>query len=281
MTNKPIITKYGCDPVDFKRYSTADIRERFLLKSLFLKNEVILTYFQPDRMIFGGIMPCDGKLAIPSSNLTGTDFFLQRREAGVINIGGPGIVTVDGKDFALARLDGIYIGAGSKDVVFASESASDPAKFYIASCPAHAAKPSVMVSVAGTEKTELGSKADCNQRTISKYIHPAGISSCQLVMGMTRLQEGSIWNTMPCHTHDRRMEVYMYFDMKPGVNVFHLMGQPDETRHIVVRNEQAVISPSWSIHSGAGTSNYCFIWAMCGENQVFTDMDAVDSNKIA
>ena len=281
MTNNPITTKYGCDPVDFKRYNTSDIREHFLVESIFRKDEVALVCFQPDRMLFGGIMPCDNCLSIPATNLTGTDFFLQRREAGIINIGGAGTVTVDGRDFIIAHLDGIYIGAGAKKVEFSSSSSYDPAKFYMASCPAHAAKPVSIIPFADTNKTDLGSKVDCNQRTIAKYIHPAGISSCQLVMGMTRLQEGSVWNTMPCHTHDRRMEVYLYFDMKPETNIFHLMGQPEETRHIVVRNEQAVISPSWSIHSGAGTANYCFIWAMCGENQTFSDMDAVDNNKIA
>ncbi|MGV8982026.1 5-dehydro-4-deoxy-D-glucuronate isomerase, partial [Clostridium sp.] len=203
------------------------------------------------------------------------DYFLQRRELGVINIGGAGIVTLDGKKYDLGARDGLYVGQGIKEITFESIDAKIPAKFYVNSATAHTSYPTVKIGLADAKKVKAGSDEECNKRVINQYVHPAVCKSCQLVMGMTILEPGSVWNTMPCHTHDRRMEVYLYFDMDADNIVFHLMGTPDETRHIVMKNEQAVISPSWSIHSGVGTKNYTFIWGMVGENQEFTDMDAV------
>jgi 4-deoxy-L-threo-5-hexosulose-uronate ketol-isomerase len=208
------------------------------------------------------------------------DFFLQRREMGIINIGGDGTVTADGKEYQVKTHDCIYIGMGVKELKFSSADRNNAAKFYFNSTPAHKSYPIEISAIDKAVATKLGSKNECNERTIYKFIHPDGIKSCQLVMGMTMLESGSVWNTMPCHTHDRRMEVYLYFNLGNDGLVFHMMGEPEETRHIVVRNEEAVISPSWSIHSGVGTKNYTFIWGMAGENQAFSDMDAVDIGRL-
>lgn len=271
--------RYATHPKDVKHYDTAKLREEFLIDGLFKPGEVKLVYSHNDRMIAGSVCPLRPTLLTAGEELR-AQYFLDRREMGVINIGGKGTVTVDGKVYELNCRDGLYIGMGSKEIVFSSNDSDEPAKFYINSAPAHHSYPTTKIDIAMAEPQRLGSQEECNARTIYKYIHPQGVKSCQLVMGMTILEPGSVWNTMPCHTHDRRMEVYLYFDIKPDAMVFHYMGEPTETRHIVVRNEQAVISPSWSIHSGGGTRNYTFIWGMVGENQVFSDMDAVSMNDI-
>jgi 4-deoxy-L-threo-5-hexosulose-uronate ketol-isomerase len=234
-----------------------------------------MTYSHIDRIIVAGITPSDKPLSLEGSKELGCSYFLERREMGIINIGGAGIVTLDGEKYELNNSDGLYVGMGVKEVSFESLDAAKPAKFYMNSGTAHKTYPTVKIGLDKANKVKAGSDAECNKRTINQYVHPAVCESCQLVMGMTILEPGSIWNTMPCHTHERRMEVYMYFNMDEDSVVFHLMGKPDETRHIVMRNEQAVISPSWSIHSGVGTKNYTFIWGMVGENQTFTDMDVV------
>ena len=266
--------RYANHPQDVKLYDSERLREQFLIKELFVKDEIKLVYSHVDRMITGGAQPLR-PLTLQASKEIGATYFLERRELGIINIGGSGTVTVNGEPFVLDSKEGLYIGMGVKEVIFASSDLQNPAKFYLNSAPAHKAYPTVKVGLDKARKLQLGSIAEANQRTINQYIHPDVLRSCQLVMGMTVLEQGSVWNTMPCHTHERRMEVYLYFNMTDNDLVFHYMGEPQETRHIVVRNEQAVISPSWSIHSGVGTRNYTFIWGMVGENQTFTDMDAV------
>ncbi|MDX1735970.1 MAG: 5-dehydro-4-deoxy-D-glucuronate isomerase, partial [Halioglobus sp.] len=226
-------------------------------------------------IIAGGIMPVASKVGLEAGKEMGVDYFFERREAGVINVGGKGVITLDGECFELDKRDGLYIGMGVRDITFESADAAEPARFYFNSAPAHQAYPHTHIAISQANPVHLGAEETSNKRTIYQYVHPEVCASCQLVMGLTMLEPGSIWNTMPCHTHERRMEVYFYFDLDDDARVFHFMGQPDETRHLVVANEQAVISPSWSIHSGAGTSNYTFIWGMVGENQTFDDMDHV------
>lgn len=267
--------RYAVHPEHAEAMDTESLREHFLIQGLFLPDQLKLVYSYNDRLIVGGACPHSPLTLEIDRKIIGSDFLLQRREMGVINVGGPGRVTVDGKSFAIASKDGIYIGMGSKEVIFASDKTANPARFYFNSAPAHAAHPTVVAKFTEAEPVQLGALSTSNQRTIRKYIHPNGIRSCQLVMGMTTLETGSVWNTMPTHTHERRMEAYFYFEMDEDQVVFHLMGSPGETRHIVLRNEEAVLSPSWSIHSGTGTSNYTFIWGMCGENQLFDDMDHV------
>lgn len=266
-------------PEDFKHYTTEKIKREFLIQNLFVPGEIKLVYTHFDRMIVGGVCP-NKPIALKGNKELGTDLFLERRELGVINVGSRGSVSVDGKDFALDTKDGLYVGMGSKEVVFSSDDGSHPAHFYILSSPAHQAYQTQKIEIGNVEPNPLGTPGESSVRTIYKYIHPEGVKSCQLCMGMTILEPNSIWNSMPCHTHARRMEVYFYFNLPADAVVFHLMGEPGETRHIVVRNEEAVISPDWSIHAGAGTSNYIFIWGMIGENQTFTDMDAVDMGEL-
>lgn len=268
--------RYASNPNDVKNYDTKRLREEFLIQGLFAHDEIKMIYSHVDRIITGSACPVNKVLKLDSSDELRSDYFLERREMGIINIGGKGTVTVDGKDYILDNRFGIYIGRGSKEISFSSDSSESPAKFYFNSAPAHTTYPIEVIDPNTCFKQDLGTQEECNIRTIRRYIHPDGAKSCQLVMGMTELKSGSVWNTMPCHTHDRRMEVYLYFDMKPNSIVFHYMGQPDETRHIVMKNEEAVISPSWSIHAGSGTQAYTFIWGMVGENQVFGDMDAVN-----
>lgn len=261
-------------PKDVKHYTTDRLREEFLISDLFKTDEIKTVYSHIDRIITGSVVPVN-PIALTAGEEIRAEYFLQRREIGIINIGGKGSVTVDGTVYELEYKDGIYIGMGAKDVVFASLEESKPAKFYFNSAPAHMTYPTVHIKPENCIQVELGSLEQSNHRVITKYILPGQVESCQLVMGMTSLKPGSVWNTMPCHTHDRRMEVYLYFEMPEDALVFHYMGEPTETRHIVMRNEQAVISPSWSIHSGSGTRNYTFIWGMVGENQDFDDMDGV------
>lgn len=267
--------RYANHPDDSRYYTTEELRKNYLIEKLFVENEAALVYSHIDRIIAGGIMPVGEKIKLSVGKELGVSYFFERREAGIINIGGKGKVIIDGNEFILDNADGLYIGMGSKDVTFESENTNSPAKFYFNSSPAHKAFPTRMITLEQAKKVRLGEKENLNVRTINQYVHPDVCESCQLVMGMTILDPGNVWNTMPAHTHERRMEVYMYFNMDEGARVFHLMGQPQETRHIVMANEQAVISPSWSIHSGVGTSNYTFIWGMCGENIEFTDMDHI------
>ncbi len=272
--------RYNNHPEDSKTYDTKTLRERYLIEKVFVADEIEFTYSHHDRIIAGGVFPVEKKLSLPVTKDLGTDFFLERREMGAINIGGAGNITIDGKTYEMAPKDGIYIGCGAKEVTFGSLDSNNPAKFYINSAPSVKNYPIVHIPFSKANPVKWGSPKTLNQRTIYQYVHPAVCESSQLVMGMTILSEGSAWNTMPCHTHDRRMEVYFYFNMALDTRVFHFMGEKDETRHLVIQNEQAVISPSWSIHTGVGTSDYTFIWGMCGENKTFDDMDFVKMSEL-
>ena len=254
-------------------FDTEQLRSNFLIESIFQKNEISLSYTHYDRVILGGVMPTSSEITLPTYDNLKSDYFLERREIGIINVGGDGEISVDGTSFSLSKLDALYIGKNSKSVIFKSVSVESPAQFFLLSAPAHHEYPTRKMSKEEASPVSLGTVETANERTIYKYIHRDGIKSCQVVMGLTVLKTGSVWNTMPAHIHDRRMEAYLYFDVNPEHRVFHLMGQPQNTRHIVVANHQAVLSPPWSIHSGAGTTNYSFIWGMAGENMDFTDMD--------
>ena len=278
--------RYANHPDDSKNYDTKTLREKYLIEKLFEGDEILLTYSHQDRIIAGGAMPVKKTLSLGTFKELATAYFLERREMGVINIGGAGVITLDGKKYEIGTKEGIYIGMGTKQVEFSSVDGKNPAKFYINSSPAHKAYPTVKIvkPVEGKNPPEgtkycvqrhLGTVEGINKRTINQFIIGDVCESCQLAMGMTELVEGSAWNTLPSHTHERRMEVYMYFEVPEDQAVIHLMGKPDETRHIIMHNEQAVISPSWSIHSGVGTHNYTFIWGMCGENQAYDDMDNI------
>jgi 4-deoxy-L-threo-5-hexosulose-uronate ketol-isomerase len=268
--------RYPPHPDDFKTFTTEQLRQNFLIEQLFVPGEIQLVYSHVDRVITGGACPSSNPLALVGDPKTlGAAYFLERREMGVVNVAGPGKITVDGTVYPMQKLDGLYIGRGAKEVCFESSDPKQPAHFYFSSTPAHQTYPTTAIPISAATPAHLGDLAHSNERTIYKYIHPDGAKSCQLVMGVTLLDPNNMWNTMPVHTHMRRMEVYFYFDIAENNVVFHLMGEPDETRHIIIHNEQAVISPSWSIHSGVGTGNYAFIWAMAGENQTFSDMDPV------
>lgn len=262
----------------FRTLDTAGLRREFLVERLFAPDKIVLTYSHMDRIIVGGVMPVARRILAFDADFArqiGAEYFLARRELGLINIGGPARIQVDGEDFSLETREALYVGAGAREVRFGSVDAGHPARLYLNSAPAHRAFPHRKITIQQAAPTMLGQAKTSNRRTIYKFIVPEVVKSCQLTMGMTLLEEGSIWNTMPCHTHERRMEVYFYFDMAPDAMVLHLLGKPSETRHLIVRNEQAVISPSWSIHSGAGSQSYAFIWGMVGENQTFDDMDPV------
>ncbi len=265
-----------------KTMGSEELRDNFLVENIFSADHCSMTYSHVDRIIFGGIMPVQQTLCFDPGlgQGLGVDFFLQRRELGLINVGGAGVITVDGREFALERREALYIGQGARAVEFSSCDAARPAKFYYNCAPAHTAYPTRKITLDEAAPVTLGDAASSNRRTIYKYIVPDVLPTCQLLMGLTQLEPGSLWNTMPCHTHDRRMEVYFYFDMNADTAVFHMMGEPRETRHLLIRNEQAVISPSWSIHSGVGTQSYTFIWGMVGENQVFNDMDLVATSDL-
>jgi 4-deoxy-L-threo-5-hexosulose-uronate ketol-isomerase len=273
--------RYPPDPKSFERMNTAEIRQSFLVDDLFLPGELKLVYSHVDRMVIGSAVPTGTLLLLEAGPELAADYFAQRREIGAINVGGQGSIRVDGQDYTMTNRDVLYIGLGSREVEFSSADANNPARFYLVSLPAHTSYPTQLAKQEEAEPVRLGSQAESNQRVIYKCIHPQGIPSCQLVMGFTELAEGSVWNTMAAHTHERRSEVYMYFDLPGDAVVFHLMGQGHETRHVVVRNAQAVISPSWSLHAGAGTRNYTFVWAMGGENQEFSDMDAIGMDELA
>lgn len=281
----------AASPKDVKYYTTERLREEFLIPVIFEKDVIKMVYSHIDRIITGGVMPVKETLFLKAGKELQVEYFLQRREMGVINIGGTGIISVDGKKYELKSKDGMYLGMGGKEISFVSLDCNHPAKFYFNSAPAHQTYPTVLIKPEGEKaehtviikeenKVHLGSLEDSNCRTICKYILPGQVKSCQLEMGMTSLEPGSVWNTMPCHTHDRRMEVYLYFELPEDAFVMHYMGEKDQTRHLVVRNEQAVISPSWSIHAGSGSRNYTFIWGMVGENQDFDDMDLIKNEEL-
>ena len=255
--------------------STTELRASYLITSLFAPGEIRLVYCEADRAVVGSAVPGKTPLTLAAADELRAEYFCQRRELGVLNIGGAGTVRVDGTTFALGPLDALYVGRGSREVFFTSADARQPAQFYLASYPAHAAYPTTPARRAEAAAVALGSQAECNRRTIHKYIHPDGIKSCQLVMGFTVLEEGSVWNSMPPHTHARRSEIYLYFDLAPDARVFHFMGRPDETRHLVLADRQAVMSPAWSIHCATATRRYTFCWVMGGENQTFDDMDGI------
>lgn len=272
--------RHATNPIDVKRFTTSELRERFLIEDLFQEGKLQMVYSHHDRMIIGGAVPIQESLELADAETLKTEYFLERREVGFINIGGPAIIEADGESYELSKLDALYVGKGTKKVLFSSKDQANPAKIYFCSSLAHAVYPTTKIDLAKATPNHLGSKEACNERTIYQYIHAGAVQSCQLMLGVTILKEGSIWNTMPAHIHDRRMEAYVYFDLNADSRVFHFMGEPSETRHLVVANEQAVISPNWSIHSGAGTSNYSFIWAMAGENYTFTDMEPVKMDQL-
>jgi 4-deoxy-L-threo-5-hexosulose-uronate ketol-isomerase len=255
--------------------STAALRDNFLLEQLMQDDKINLVYSHYDRVIIGGAKPVGKTLSLTNHSELKADYFLERREIGVINIGGAGVVIADGKEFIISKLDCVYLGKGTRDVKFKSKSKKEPAIFYLLSAPAHHIYPNILMQKEKATPVSLGDSSTSNKRVIYKYIHLDGIKSCQLVMGLTILEPGSVWNSVPPHTHTRRMEVYFYFDVPENHRVFHFMGQPQETRHIVMANHEAVISAPWSVHFGCGTANYGFIWGMAGENQTFTDMDQV------
>lgn len=263
------------DPAGAARLNSAEMRSTFLVPDLFVSGEITLRLVDLDRVVLGGAVPLETPLALSAPDALRAAFFCERRELGVLNIGGAGTVTVDGAPFALSAKDVLYVGRGSRAVTFASKNPSTPARFYLVSYPAHATYPTALASAAETHATVLGAPATSNHRTVRRYIHAAGIRSAQLVMGVTTLEPGSVWNTMPTHTHDRRTEVYLYFDVPADAMVVHLLGEPTETRHVIVRDAEVALSPGWSIHSGCGTSAYSFCWAMGGENQDYADMDVV------
>ncbi len=268
-------SRFAIDPVTAAAMGTDELRHNFLIEGLFQLGRIGLTYTHYDRMIVGGAMPAGTPLPLQAIKPTGTKNFLDRREMIAVNIGGAGIVKAGGQSYELQPRDMLYLGMGANEVSFASVNPAGPAKFYLLSAPAHQSHPSQLIRIGDAKRLDLGSQATCNERSIFQFIHAEGVKTCQLVVGMTQLAPGSVWKTMPCHVHDRRMEAYLYFDLPETARVFHFMGEPDETRHLVMRNEEAVLSPGWSIHSGAGTSNYAFIWAMAGDNVDYTDVDPV------
>lgn len=271
--------RYSANQKDFKRYTTEETRREFLIEKLYQPDQVVAVYSHVDRMVTLGCMPVKQSVSIDQgidvwANF-GTHFFLERREVGMFNIGGAGKVTVDGTVYPLGYKDCLYITRGAREVFFTSDDPSKPAKFYMVSAPAHCSYETRLIKLADAAKKPLGAPETSNKRVINQFIHPDVLKTCQLSMGMTVMEPGSVWNTMPAHTHERRMEIYTYFEIPEGNVVFHMMGEGTETRHIVMGNEEAVISPSWSIHAGAGTASYTFIWAMGGENQAFDDMDVI------
>jgi 4-deoxy-L-threo-5-hexosulose-uronate ketol-isomerase len=276
--------RYSANQRDFKRYTTEEMRREFLIEKLFVADQVTAVYSHVDRMVTLGVMPVTSMVPVNKGidvwKRFGTNFFLERREMGLFNLGGKGSVTVDGTLYELGYKDCLYVTRGAKEVFFESFDSGNPAKYYIVSAPAHTSYETRRITIAEAAKKPMGSLETSNKRVINQFIHPDVLKTCQLSMGLTTLEPGSVWNTMPVHTHERRMEVYFYFEIPKDNVVFHLMGEGSETRHIVMQNEQAVISPSWSIHSGAGTSNYSFIWAMGGENLAFNDMDAIATTDI-
>lgn len=268
--------RFTSHPEDAKKYDTEELRKHFHISELLVPGDIVCVYSMYDRFVTMGVMPTAESISLPAfPEYTKADFFLERRELGVINIGGKGSIEVDGTKYEIDRMECLYVGMGAKEVVFSSTDPANPSEYYINSAPAHHAYPTKKAMQSDANQVDLGSKENANERTIFQYIHEGGIQSCQLVMGYTQLKEGSVWNTFPPHTHHRRMEVYFYFDLPADQLVMHFMGEATQTRHLTMKNKEAVISPEWSIHSGAGTSAYTFIWGMAGENKAFTDMDGI------
>jgi len=273
--------RYSPDKEGFKKFTTDELRKSFLIDSLFVKNQIPMVYSDVDRSITGSAVPAGKTLKLSASKKEmAADYFAERREVGFINIGGKGTITVDKKNYVMNNIDALYVGRGAKNISFKSASSKKPAMFYFVSYPAHTSYSTRQIKLEDAESVHLGSVADSNKRTIHKYILPGKVETCQLVMGLTILEEGSVWNTMPAHTHQRRSEVYMYFGLRKDSLVVHMLGEAEETRHIIIRDKQAVLSTSWSMHAGAGTQNYSFIWAMGGENQAFDDMDSIPMTKL-
>ncbi|MEI6949406.1 5-dehydro-4-deoxy-D-glucuronate isomerase [Paraflavisolibacter sp. H34] len=268
--------RFHNSPKEVSQMNTQQLRDNFVVENLMVDDKIQLVYSHYDRVIVGGARPVQQTLTLEAHPELRADYFLERRELGVINIGGDGVVEADGESFQLSKLDGLYLGKGTKSVTFRSNDASQPAVFYLLSSPAHQTYPNRKLAKDEASPLTIGDPLTSNHRTVYKYIHLEGLKSCQLVMGLTVLKQGSVWNTMPSHVHTRRMEVYLYFDIAEDQRVFHFMGEPSETRHMLLANQQAIISPPWSIHSGCGTANYSFIWGMAGENLVYQDMDVVD-----
>jgi 4-deoxy-L-threo-5-hexosulose-uronate ketol-isomerase len=275
-------TRHAVHYSQSERMTSAELRENFVIEDLFVAGTLQAVYTHYDRMLVAGVTPTQTSVGIGSelAKLVGADYVLERRELGLINIGGSGRVIADGLTYALQPMDGLYLGMGTKEILFESDNPAAPAKFYINSAPAHAALPSRVISSAEAIENNLGDSATSNKRKLYQYLHPKVLPTCQLLMGLTRLETGSVWNTMPAHLHDRRMEAYLYFEIPENAFVVHLMGRPAATNHLIIRNEQAVLSPPWSIHCGAGTGAYAFIWSMAGDNQSFTDMDMVDMKSL-
>ena len=272
-------TRYSTGKEPFKRMTTEELRTEFLIQNIFRANDISGVYSHIDRIVTMGALPTDQKISLeknidPMKDF-GVNYFLERRELGVINIGGTGLIEADGRKYELNHYDALYLPMGTKSVFLSSVDTGKPAKFYINSTPAHHAFPAKLITYSDAKHLHMGSTAESNERTINQYIHPDVLETCQLSMGLTHLEEGSVWNTMPAHTHERRMEVYFYFDIPEDQTVFHFMGEPCQTRHIIMHNDEAVINPSWSIHSGCGTKNYTFIWSMAGENRTYTDQDQI------
>ncbi|AUT05011.1 MULTISPECIES: 5-dehydro-4-deoxy-D-glucuronate isomerase [Streptococcus] len=280
MRQQTFETRYTHAPNDIEHFSTEELRNEFVIESIFEPGWIHLTYTHNDRLIFGGVEPLDEPLEIVLDKVLGVDYFLQRRELGFINIGGDGSVIIDGVEDEVLHRDGYYVGKETKEVIFKSKDPKNPAKFYVASAPAHQKYPSKKIALANIIPLTPGDDEHMNKRKINQYVHPNQVESCQLQMGLTSLAKGSSWNTMPCHTHERRAEVYMYFELPEEDAVFHMMGKPNATKHVVLHNEQGAISPSWSIHAGVATSNYSFIWLMAGENITYDDMDIVPINEL-
>lgn len=276
--------RYSVNQRDFKRYTTEEVRREFLIENLYQANQVTAVYSHIDRMVTLGCMPTTETVPMDKGidcwKNFGTTFLLERREIGIFNLGGAGGITADGTDYPMGLGDCLYITMGTREVLLRSNDPAKPAKFYMVSAPAHRAYQTTFISMADANKKPLGAVETANKRVINQFIHPDVVQTCQLSMGLTQLDPGSVWNTMPCHTHERRMEIYTYFNIPEGNVVFHMMGEGSETRHIVMENEQAVISPSWSIHAGCGTAAYTFIWAMGGENQAFDDMDGIPTTQL-
>ncbi len=273
--------RFTQSPQETAAMQTQALRDHFLISNLFEDNQIKLTYTHYDRVIVGGVKPVNVSVALPNPSELRAEYFLERREIGIINVGGNGTIVADGTTYVISKMDCLYLGKGTQAVSFASEDDNNPALFYILSAPAHHAYPAAVCKKVDAQPVELGASATSNKRTVYKYIHLEGIKSCQLVMGLTVLEEGSVWNSVPPHTHTRRMEVYFYFDLPAAHRVFHFMGEPQKTQHIVMANHEATLSAPWSTHFGCGTSNYGFIWGMAGENLVYTDMDPAPINTLA